>query len=81
VIAANASDLDPLQLVLVGGSLTEHWNGLSVGRPVDKRNGIKYVFEVVFTEEGGGKINAVALGISGDRVSLWWVDARDFSLQ
>lgn len=61
-------------MVLVGDSAIEHWNGLSVGRPVKKLNGIKRIFEEVFTEKGGGKINAVALGVSGDRVSLMLQD-------
>jgi lysophospholipase L1-like esterase len=68
-IADKASKLDPLQLVMIGDSITEQWNGLSVGHPIAKYEGNAAVFQELFQMENGGKINAAALGISGDRVS------------
>ena len=67
-MAKNASSLEVLDVVFLGDSITECWNGLHFGRPesfCDASN----VFNSVLTRAGGGAIDAVALGIAGDRVS------------
>ena len=51
-------------VVLLGDSITEHWQGTSTGKP--KHEEIKDVYEELFRSPGG--IKGLALGISGDRV-------------
>ena len=65
---ASKAENDLLDLVFVGSTLIEHWTGNSVGHPIDSLKGIKRIFDQEFTTEGGGIIDGLALGISGDRV-------------
>jgi hypothetical protein len=53
-------------LVLLGDSITEHWQGTSMGKPKHDAE-IKDVYEELFRNPNG--IKGLALGISGDRVS------------
>jgi hypothetical protein len=56
-------------MVLVG-SISEHWRGTGLGRPQEKLKGHAKAFYELFDKENGGKIDAVSLGISAERVSF-----------
>lgn len=67
---ANKGNLD---VVFYGDSITEGWLGTSLGLPHGKKKHNQQVFKSKFTVDGGGKYNALALGISGDlTTSLLW---------
>lgn len=51
-------------VVLLGDSITEHWQGTSTAKP--NHADIKEVYEELFRKPNG--IKGLALGISGDRV-------------
>jgi hypothetical protein len=55
-------------VVFFGDSITEHWEGTSKGLPVDAWQEVNNVFRKEFTRIGGGRVDGLALGISGDRV-------------
>jgi hypothetical protein len=69
-VAASRQSTSSLELVLLGDSISEHWRGTSLGRPQDKLIGHAKAFQELFVKENGGKINAVSLGISAERVSF-----------
>ena len=56
-----------VDVVLLGDSITEHWQGKSMGRP--KYPDIHRVYEDLFQNKQKTGIDGLALGISGDRVS------------
>jgi hypothetical protein len=56
------------EVVLVGDSITEHWEGTNFGTPADAWQEVNTVFREEFTTFGGGRVDAVALGIAGDQV-------------
>lgn len=61
----------PLDLVFLGDSIVEQWNGTqSMGTNVIP--GMREPFEKRFTIKGGGDLEALALGCSGDTVSSIW---------
>ena len=61
-LASNASrDLESLQVVLVGDSITEHWNGSDLSRHYEDFNGHAQVFNNLFKKENGGKVNGKLL--------------------
>jgi lysophospholipase L1-like esterase len=63
-----ASNVD---VVFLGDSITEGWRGTSFGHTSNPRlQGNLEVFESLFSKERGGKFDAVALGISGDKVGV-----------
>lgn len=53
---------EPLQVVFYGDSITEHWNGVSMGAPADSYSANPSVLQEYFGPHG-----ALALGIAGDR--------------
>jgi hypothetical protein len=59
-----------LDVVFYGDSITEGWLGTSLGQPRLYREKNKLIFNTLFTLDGGGKYNAMALGMSGDLVSV-----------
>jgi len=61
-----SSDLD---VVLLGDSIIEHWNGRSMGALDSHLNKIKNTFDELFQKENGGKVNGLALGITNDTSS------------
>mmetsp|Transcript_16481 Transcript_16481/g.31238 ORF Transcript_16481/g.31238 Transcript_16481/m.31238 type:complete len:388 (-) Transcript_16481:29-1192(-) len=62
-----------LDVVFYGDSITEAWLGTSLGLPHEKKKYNQEVFKSLFNVEGGGKYNALALGVSGDlTTSLLW---------
>ena len=70
-IAENASTTlgDRLDVVLLGDSIMERWNGIRFGKPHDDGA----VFKQLLTRAGGGDIDAVALGVSGDLVRIYLI--------
>lgn len=56
-------------MVLVGGSLVEHMAGKELGQQKTYLKRDQDVFETLFTKQGGGSIEGLALGIGGDRCS------------
>lgn len=62
-----------LDVVLLGDSITEDWNGRRLGNPAKCCLPIKKVFESLFRKENGGRVNGIALGVSGDQIKhlLW----------
>jgi hypothetical protein len=63
----------PLDVVLLGDSITEFWLGTSLGVPVPERGENAEAFRDLFTKKGGGHVEGLALGIAGDRVSQHYV--------
>jgi len=60
------SDLD---VVILGDSITEQWNGRKNGTQKDDLIEIKKKFDGFFHKEQGGKVDGLALGIAGDASS------------
>lgn len=58
-----------LDVVLVGDSLVEHMEGKELGTKKSSLRRDEDVFETLFTRQGGGSIDGLALGIAGDRCS------------
>ena len=60
----------PIQLdvVFLGDSITEHWNGRDNGK-MDEHN-VSVVFQELFQKDNGGTMEGLALGVAGDRVSV-----------
>lgn len=56
-----------LDVVLVGDSIVEHWEGRDMGISEISLRRDHEVFEELFTRHGGGKIDGMAHGIGGDR--------------
>jgi lysophospholipase L1-like esterase len=66
-IVANSRALSNLEVVFLGDSITEHWLGWALGAQSKKWENISKVYEDLFTTEGGGEIDGIVLGISGER--------------
>ena len=62
--------VDDVDVVFYGDSITEGWLGTSFGFPNGRKDKNEAVFNSLFTPEGGGKYKAIAMGISGDSVSI-----------
>jgi hypothetical protein len=56
-----------LDVVFFGDDMIEQLSGTR-GLGVDGAEGMEDYFEKTFTRNGGGKVNAIALGSSGDTV-------------
>jgi hypothetical protein len=59
-----------LDVVFFGDDMIEQLGGTR-GLGVDGAEGMEDYFEKTFTRKGGGKVNAIALGSSGDTVRFW----------
>lgn len=57
-----------LDLVLYGDSIIERMNGRVFGKPLEELQDQLATTKQFFTKEGGGKINALPLGIAGEEV-------------
>lgn len=64
--AARKEQNNTVDIVFLGDSITEEWKGTRFRFPVLKKKDIPAVFEQLFTKKGGGLVEAVPLGISGD---------------
>mmetsp|Transcript_11089 Transcript_11089/g.30638 ORF Transcript_11089/g.30638 Transcript_11089/m.30638 type:complete len:342 (-) Transcript_11089:91-1116(-) len=61
--------LGQVDVILLGDSITEHWLGTAMHLPLRRREENAKVFKHLFTKAGGGAIDGVPLGISGDTCS------------
>jgi len=57
-----------LDVILLGDSITEDWNGRRLGQDEKFSLPINDVFKTLFQKKSGGEVNGIALGIAGDRV-------------
>lgn len=53
-------------IVLLGDSITEHWNGSNRGIPVMMYHKVPTIFNSLFDSKSGAPIDGLALGISAD---------------
>lgn len=61
-----------LDVVFLGDSITEGWNGSSYGEPVERKKDIHEIFESLFQEQNA-EFSGLAMGISGDKSrNLLW---------
>jgi lysophospholipase L1-like esterase len=62
-----------VDVVLIGDSIVEHWEGKDMGINEASLHPDHEVFEELFSKKGGGQIDGMAHGIGGDRCSnlLW----------
>ena len=69
-IASAATKLD---VVMIGDSIIERWNGTRTAEEQLADDGHVNVFEQYFTRHGGGSLDGIALGTSGDTSNnlLW----------
>lgn len=67
--SANFVPESPYDVVFFGDSITEHWDGTDLAINFAKWAPIHDVFQDNFSKEHGGKVEGLALGIGGDRVS------------
>lgn len=65
----DSSEASGLDVVLLGDSITEHWNGRDMGVYRPKDYNVSLVFEQLFQKKNGSSVEGLALGIAGDRVS------------
>jgi GDSL-like Lipase/Acylhydrolase family len=63
-----AADLTPLDLVILGDSITEHWLGTTGGMENSAYEDSRKAFQQILTRKGGGAVDSLALGIAGDRI-------------
>ena len=66
---AALSEERDIDVVLVGDSLVEHMRGKELGQAKSTLKRDQDVFETLFSKQGGGTIEGMALGIGGDRCS------------
>lgn len=57
-----------LDVVLVGDSITEMWNGRMMSGIYGNYDDNARAFQQLFQKERGGKVEGLALGIAGDQV-------------
>jgi lysophospholipase L1-like esterase len=63
---------NPLDVVFLGDSISEKWNGRSTGEFRPKDHNVSIVFQQLFQKhQNGSEVEGLALGISGDRVSVY----------
>jgi hypothetical protein len=67
-------------IVFLGDYITEHWAGTDLAFATDAWQEVNKGFLQYFTKVGGGKVDGLALGIGGDRVSpnLHWLEVTIF---
>jgi lysophospholipase L1-like esterase len=58
-----------VDVVFFGDSITEGWRGTHFGKETSKTQGIRPVFDSLFSSVLGGKFDGIALGIAADTVS------------
>lgn len=66
--AAAKEDVD---ILFLGDSITEGWNGKTWGRKNAKVQNVPPIFESLFSIQEGGDYEGLALGIAGDLVRNW----------
>lgn len=76
----NVNDIDEFlknapsaDIVFLGDDITEEWRGTAMGVRQDDMGKVARVFNKLFTREGGGPIDGLALGLAGDTgTNLLW---------
>jgi hypothetical protein len=68
-----------LDLVMYGDSIVERLNGRLFGQQPDSIQDQAAITSEMLTKAGGGKIDALALGIAGDEVSRLRVQLLELS--
>jgi lysophospholipase L1-like esterase len=63
-----AEDPTPLDLVILGDSITEHWMATAGGVVNSAYEEHHRAFQAILTRDGGGIVDALALGIAADRI-------------
>ena len=63
---ANKTELDVL---MVGDSITERWNGRGMGQFDEGFENNSIAFQKLFQKKNGSKVEGLALGVAGDQVS------------
>ena len=63
------TETERLDVVLLGDSITEHWNGRDSGVFREKDYNVSLVFQKLFQKKNGSSVEGLALGVAGDRVS------------
>lgn len=67
------SDTSTNDIVFLGDDITEEWSGKSMGVSQENLGKTLHVFQRLFTRDGGGPIDGLALGIAGDTgTKLLW---------
>jgi len=61
-------DPTPLDLILLGDSITEHWLGTTGGAKNKAYEENQKAFQGILTRDGGGTIDSLAFGIAADRI-------------
>lgn len=67
LIGTNVASKTPLDAILLGDSITEHWLGTSMAVRKSKLEPISRVFESLFDKGHGAVVQGIALGVAGDR--------------
>jgi len=58
-----------IDVLFLGDAVAEQWMGTRLRFPIGHKAAFPDVFNSLFTLEGGGRFEGLALGISGDTVS------------
>jgi lysophospholipase L1-like esterase len=68
-----AADLDELDVIFLGDSITEGWSGRFYNKLDERVEGSSAVFQSLFSKASGAKYEGINLGIAGDVTSelLW----------
>ena len=70
--STSEEERERLDVVLLGDSITEHWNGRDMGVFRPKDYNVSLVFQELFQKrKNGSSVEGLALGIAGDRVSIY----------
>lgn len=66
-IQMHRDDMTELDVVLIGDSITEQWEGKDMGIDEPSLQRDREVFEKLFTKHGGGQVEGMAHGVDGDQ--------------
>jgi len=64
--SSSTIEKEPYDVVFLGDSITEQWNGHQYGLGKSKLKGVKSAFDKLFRKENGAEVDGLALGIAGD---------------
>jgi len=71
--AMQARDLDDLDVIFLGDSITEGWQGHFYSRPDERVNGARREFQSLFSKKHKAKYEGIPQGISADTIpNLLW---------
>jgi lysophospholipase L1-like esterase len=77
-----AADLQTLDVIFLGDSITEGWSGSFYNKPDKRVEGSRAVFQSLFSKANGAKYEGIHLGIAGDVTSelLWRIQNGEMPL-